>query len=267
MDFLSLSSLSATLLSVLSLVQKLAKLISATARLQDPNLDQIYHRLLAERKRTEKWASHTRAPNSTNLRATVPFAEHEVVVVHFGKMDTCYKKAHERLSAIEDVRKGPVGPAALKTGTKSLPHGYDDLKEFVDTLVAMNNTSKSSAPPLPVCSPLMTMDDASLAAKPSSSSDATAHNVDKAAGMYEPTTTQSIQGIYQATLDTLVTLSVKRRDPQIARSASRLQLWGAGLFKMSIPLDVVFESDKDGCQLIRNCISKALVEILVWEGE
>ena len=34
---------------------------------------------------------------------------------------------------------------------------------------------------------------------------------------------------------------------------------------MSVPLDVVFDSDVDGSRLLRRCILKVLVEILVWE--
>ena len=261
-------SISATLLSVLTLVQESAKFISATARPQDPKFDQIYHRLLAEKKRTEEWASHMRVFNSTNLRVTVPPEEYDAVVVHFEKMDTCYKKAHDKFSAIEDAAKGPVDPTALRAGTTSLFKGYDDdLKEFVDTLAAMNSIFRSIASPLSKYSSLVIIHNNSLAANPFSVSEAAAQNVHEAAGIYESTTTASVHTIYQATLDTLIALSVRQRDPQIARCASRLKLWGAGLFKMSIPLDVVFASDKDGCQLIRNCILKVLVEILVWEGE
>ena len=272
-------SLSAKLLSVLTLAQKSSKLISAATRLQDPKIDQIYYRLLAEKKRTAEWASQMRVLNSTNSSATIPSEEYDAVVVLLGNLDTCYRKAQEKFSAIEYPRKGPVDPTALKAKTKSLLNGYDDLKEFVDTLAAMNNAWKSSAPSLPTCAPRayrhrscvrlsspMTMDEVSLAAKPSPASDATAQNIDEAVGVYEPTTTQPVHSIYQTTLDNLVTLSVRRRNSQLARSASRLKLWGAGLFKMAIPLDIVFESDKDSYQPLRNCILKSLVEILVWEG-
>lgn len=271
-------SLSAKLLSVLALAQNSAKLISAATRLQDPKLDQIHYRLLAEKKRTAEWASHMRVLKSTNPRATISPEEHDAVVVLLGKLDTYYRKAHEKFSAIENPTKGPVDPTALKARTKSLLDGYDDLKELVDTLAAMNDTLKSSAPSLPKCSPRayrdrspiqlsspMTMDEVSLAAKPSPAS-ATAQNIDEATGVYEPTTLPSVHSIYQTTLDTLISLSIRRRNPQVTRSASRLKLWGTGLFKMGIPLDEVFESDKDSNRPVRDCILKILVEILVWEG-
>lgn len=117
-------------------------------------------------------------------------------------------------------------------------------------------------------SPAITMDHVTPAAEPSPAPKAeeSAQNDSEANTVDGPTTTQSVHSIYQATLENLVVLSVRRDHPQIARSASRLKVWGAGLFKMSIPLDVVFESDKDGCRLLRSCILKIFVEILVWEG-
>lgn len=36
---------------------------------------------------------------------------------------------------------------------------------------------------------------------------------------------------------------------------------------MAPPLDMIFESDKDGYGLLRGCILKIPVEMLVWEGE
>lgn len=114
--------MSAALLSVLALVQKSAKLFSAAIRLQDPKFDQLYYEMLAEKKRTEEWASHMRVFNNTNLHATLPSEGYDAVGIHFRKMDLSYEKTQEKFSTIEDVRKSPVNPTALKAGTKSLPH-------------------------------------------------------------------------------------------------------------------------------------------------
>ena len=144
----------------------------------------------------------------------------------------------------------------------------------------MNKALKSIAPPLPTYSPgacrerspirvpsPMTVDGASLAAQPFSTPEESTQIFDQVNNVDESTTTRSIHSIYQATLDALVVLSVRRRNPQIAQSASRLQVWGAGLFTRSVPLDMVFDSDKDGYRLLRKCILGVLVEILVWEGK
>lgn len=272
-------SVSAALLSILALTQSSANLISAVTRLRDPKVDQIYHRSLAEKKRTEGWASHMRVLNSTDLQPTIPPEEYDKVIAFLKKLDTYYRQAHERFSTSERSKDEPMNLPFLKARTKL--GGYEDLTDFVETLAAMNKALRSIVPPLPTCSPgacrgrspirvssPMTMDDdVSLAAEPSPVPEGITQNVDEANSVDEPATTQSIHSIYQATLDSLVVLSVRRRNPQIARFASRLKLWGAGLFEISVPLDVILDSDKDGCVLLRRGILKILVEILVWEGE
>ena len=75
----------------------------------------------------------------------------------------------------------------------------------------------------------------------------------------------SVHYVWQQTLFALTTISVRRSDPSLARAASRLKLWGAGLFQMAIPLDEIF--DAGGCNLpIRRSILRVLVDILVWAG-
>lgn len=172
-------SVSATLLGVLASAQNSVRLVSAAIRSQDSRLDQIYHRLLAEKKRTEGWASHMPVFNSTDLRATIPSEACDEVVVLLAKFDTYYRQAQERLSTFEGSKEGHVDSQSRKARSKSLLSSYDDLKEFVGTLAAMNNALDSIAPPLPTCSPKvyrdrssirfsspMTMDNVSLAAKP-----------------------------------------------------------------------------------------------------
>lgn len=75
-----------------------------------------------------------------------------------------------------------------------------------------------------------------------------------------PSTIPAVRTIYRVTHSTLV--DIGRFDPKIARSASRLKLWGAGLFEMGVPLDIVFDSNKDDFRPVRQCILSILVEVL-----
>ena len=101
-------SISAALLSILALAQNVAKLTSAVTRFHDPKIDQIYYRLLAEKKRTEGWASHMRVLNSTDLRATIPPEEYDEVVVLLKKLDYYYRVAQDKFSNIERSKGGPL---------------------------------------------------------------------------------------------------------------------------------------------------------------
>ena len=75
-----------------------------------------------------------------------------------------------------------------------------------------------------------------------------------------------VRTIYHTTLSALQAISVRQCDPKITRSASRLKLWGAGLFQMDISLDTVFDSNKNAFRPVRQCLLRILVDILLWEG-
>ena len=81
-----------------------------------------------------------------------------------------------------------------------------------------------------------------------------------------PSSIPPVSTIYRTTHEALVTVSVRRSDPEVARSASRLKLWGAGLFEMAISLDTVFDSDRDAFRPVRQSILRILADILVWAG-
>lgn len=271
-------TVTALLLSGLALAQNIHKVISASTRLQDPRVDQVYYRLLAEKKRTEGWASHMRVLNSTDLRATIPPEEYDEVVILLKKLDAYYRQAQEKFIAIEPSKEGPITIPFLKARARFLAGGYENLRDFVDTLAAMNKALKSIAPPLPSYSPgafrdrspirvssVLSLDSFSIS-NSSSMPQERAQSVHEKQNLDEPIRILSVHSIYEATLDALAVLSTRLRSPQIAYSASRLRVWGAGLFKMTTPIDLVFENDEGECQLLRNCILKILVEILVWEG-
>ena len=76
----------------------------------------------------------------------------------------------------------------------------------------------------------------------------------------------SVHYVWQKTFLALTTISARRSDYNVAQAASRLKLWGIGLFQMAVPLDEVF--DTGGCNLpLRRGILRVLVDILVWEGQ
>ncbi|KAM0794696.1 hypothetical protein BDR22DRAFT_894850 [Usnea florida] len=76
-----------------------------------------------------------------------------------------------------------------------------------------------------------------------------------------------IRTIYHTTLSALQAISVRQCESKITRSASRLKLWGAGLFEMDISLDTVFDSNKNAFRPVRQCLLRILVDILLWEEQ
>ena len=81
-----------------------------------------------------------------------------------------------------------------------------------------------------------------------------------------PPSSPPLRSIYRTVHSALVAIFLRLSDPTSARSASRLQLWEAGLFEMAALMDTAFESDKDVFQPLRQCILRIPVDMLVWEG-
>ena len=75
-----------------------------------------------------------------------------------------------------------------------------------------------------------------------------------------------LRTVYRTTLKILQDISVRRCDPKVTRSASRLKLWGAALFEVDISLDTVFDSNRDAFRPVRQSFLRTLVDILLWEG-
>ena len=274
-------TISATILSVLAVVQNTSRLLGSLLKQHDPRVDQIYYRLLAEKRQTEGWASHLRVLNTANLRAVIPAESYDEVVVLLGKLDSYYKQAQSKYESIERSKKGPPNGQFLKAKFRFVTGGFDDLNQLVATLAAMNEALRIIAPPLPMYSEQVGQERSPTRHAISMTTDApeafsiqSPQLAEMEAGAANDTIakeirlvdTKSVHLIWSKTLDNLETLSIRRPDPHIAHSASRLRLWGAGLFQMTVPLDTVLQSDQDGSNFLRECILKILVEILVFTG-
>lgn len=233
-----------------------------------------------EKRRFEKWASLIRDLYTTDWRLTILPESYDEVIALTQRLDFSYQKALE----CEKSKEGFLNKVLCKTRVKSLGKGFGDLLELLYDLDLVNlaiediispgsitawhdrrdrstiRDSKSTTPKVPEGSwDIFVHDPQFVEARVPL---VAASNVD-----VKPNITRVLHLIWQATLDSLVILSIKRPDPHIARSASRLQFWGASLFKMNMPLDKVFESHPENIQGLRRCILKIFVEILVWEGE
>jgi len=224
--------------------------------------------LPVEKRRFEKWASLIRD------LYTIPPEWYDEVIALTQRLDFSYQKALE----CEKSKEGFLNKVLCKTRVKSLGKGFGDLLDLVNLAIediispgsitawhdrrdrSTIRDSKSTTPKVPEGSwDIFVHDPQFVEARVPL---VAASNVD-----VKPNITRVLHLIWQATLDSLVILSIKRPDPHIARSASRLQFWGASLFKMNMPLDKVFESHPENIQGLRRCILKIFVEILVWEGE
>ena len=275
---------STSLLGIVALGRSLAKLVSDFRESDNARIDQIYYRLLSEKKRTEGWANHMRVLNSQDLRATIPPDEFDEVVVLMGKLQLYYTRAEKAFAEIEGAKSESLSKSFLRSKIKFMNGAYDELGEFVNTLAAMNKALKTIAPPLPMYSPggyarrivnpvrsLDSVDARDVLVGEGNPLIANATNEDLPPVSESTTELQGpvmmpIQPVYNLALSTLSTISIRRSQKALSRAYSRLKLWGAGLFDLSISLDEILASDEDNFGDLRECILSTLVVILVREG-
>ena len=211
----------------------------------------------AERKRTEAWANEIRSINITDLRETFPPKDYDRILDALKELHRNYKQASRKLATIDN------GQIFLHS-EDLLDNVYNDLEELMNNLVSANDALQEIARNHPMYSSRF------LEKTPRRPRELTPErNVTDMIPIQEsirPPHIPPMRTIYSTTHSTLVTISVRRADHKISRSAARLKLWGAGLFEMAIPLDTVFDSNGDACQPVRQSILRILVDILIWAG-
>ena len=211
----------------------------------------------AERKRTDAWANEVRSINIKDPRETFPAKEHHRILDTLEELRQSYKQASRKLDTID---KGEISLQRQDL----LDDVYNDLEELLNNLISANDALQQ------IARNHSTYSSRALEKSPERPRELTPER--KVTDMVpihrsiRPPHIPPMRTIYDTTHSTLVTISVRRADPKISRSASRLKLWGAGLFEMAIPLDTVFDSNGDAFQPVRQSILRILVDILVWAG-
>ena len=279
LEALSLSVIDATF-DFLNVSQNTANLITRVTKLQDQDSSQIHSKILGEKKRTEEWVNQMRGDHGVGLGRHLTQEKGRRISSLLLELNACYRRLDQTLQ--ETVPLGQKGKGGRLIPTTE----YNDLNKVLNTLTTINKTLReisSSPPSYSVVSDSMTTTNLShpstLIGHLSRSNSSLKSSSPEPRLFQAPTTIVeadrgnqraavmiSVHYVWQRTLFALTTISVRRTDYKIARAASRLKLWGAGIFKMAVPLDEVF--DAGGSILpLRRGILRVLVDILVWEGQ
>ncbi len=291
---------------ILNVSQNAAKLVNRVTSLQDQDSSQIHSRILSEKKRTEEWVNQMRGDHGVDLGQHLTQEEGERISFLLLQLNTCYKKLDRTLQKripsnekSESVRLIPKTEEYndLRRKSKSsrlIPRTeeYNDLNNIVDTLTTINKflneisispprysgisdgPASPSTRPTSISSPPSSLvghvSRASTLLEPSSPgrrlSQVPATIMEENSGTRRPAAMYPVRHIWKKTLLALTTISTRRSDYRIARAASRLKLWGAGILEMAFPLDEVFDAAGSNLPL-RKGILRVLVDILVWEGQ
>lgn len=285
------------ILSTLSVTQNVYKL-AHSVRDSGPKVDAIFYRLIAEKERTEGWANQMRIMNGADLRSKIPPGKYDEVRVLLAKLEHYYQRAEKKYCKIQNpgTSQEKRRYAMLAAKVKFIALGYDDLKDVVDTIAAMNKALKAIAPPLPSYTPAgyaegppvssiltypveersslsMTNPVTSVTLAPASVRSARlaapmpdfleSDDSSSALEPYKP----SLHDIYQLCLDTLIILSGLSSRRAYSNPASRLKLWGAGVFGRLLPLDQLMKNGSTRSLLpLRHCLLETFTHILIVEG-
>lgn len=277
---LSLTVINATI-DIVNVSQNAAKLITRVTNLQDEDSSQIYSKILGEKKRTEEWVNQMRRDHGLDLGQHLTQEESDRISSLLRQLNRCYQRLDRTLQEIVPSNQRSKDVRLIARSE------YNDLNNIVDTLSTINKTLRETSISPPRYS---AVSDGPVSPTHSSSSSSYVSPFSRASTLLEPSSPGlrrsqvpttimeddlgarttvpmiSVHYVWQKTLFALTTISARRSDYEIARAASRLKLWGVGLFQMAIPLDEVF--DAGGCNLpLRRGILRVLVDILVWEGQ
>ena len=287
LETLSLGVINATI-DIVNVSQNAAKLITRATNLQDQDFSQICSEILGEKKRTEKWVNQMRGDHGFDLGQHLTQEEGDRISSLLLQLNRCYKTLDRTLQKI-------VPSNQKSKGVRLIPRTeYNDLNNIVDTLTTINKTlreiSISISPPRYSAVSDGLVSPATRTTTPSSLPSSLVGPLSRTSTLLEPSSPGlrlsqvpttimeedlrvqrpvpmiSVHYVWQKALFALTTVSARRSDYGIARAASRLKLWGAGLFQMAAPLDEVFDAGGSNLPLRRG-ILRVLVDILLWEGQ
>ena len=278
----SLGMQSATI-GIFNVSQDAYNLLTPITKLRDPRLDEIYLTLLSEKKKSDEWVNQMRATFGAEPWTSFPDQQYKKTVQLLKKFRKYYLKAGENFASIAPTQGFLSRQDLQRIRTLLQQGGYDDLDNIVRTLIATNQGLREIVefPPLyssvvdgPIShtaltsGPVSALNPSGLPPEPTFAPSSTVMTtMDEAQNIIQHSSTPSVGTIYRTTLSALATISVRRSSAKIARSHSRLKLWGAGLFEMGVSMDTVFDADRRYNRPLRECILGTLVDILVWEGE
>ena len=243
--------------AVVGVVQYSLMLSLLPLNIQSSRQNDYRFKIDAERKRTEAWANVVRSINITLLRETYPPKEYHRILDVLEELRQIYKQALRKLGIVD---KGEISLQSQDI----LSDVNNDWGELLSKLISANDALQQIAHNHSMYS-YKSLEKTPRRPRELSPERKVTDMVPIQESIRSPHI-PTMQTIYGITHSTLVTISVRRADPKIARSASRLKLWGAGLFEMAIPLDTVFDSNGDAVQPVRQSILRILVDILVWAG-
>ncbi|GAB7347677.1 hypothetical protein MBLNU459_g5244t1 [Dothideomycetes sp. NU459] len=241
----------------------------------------IYFQLLAEKEATESWTKQIQLSGGPTPFPPEKLDEVKRLLI---KLEIYYEKAQRKYVRIDPSPRGSNRASSLRAKTAFVLLNFEDLRELVATIHAMNTALRAIAPPLPpyttprysegMAPELVSVLTRAYPTAPqrnpfppehvndspeSSGSESSVSLVEK-----QPKGT-SLETIYKLSLRGLRQLAKLRKINLIDNAAARLQLWGIGLFSEAFSLDMIFDVHGDSENPLREGLLEAFATILVFQ--
>ena len=268
-------------LSILAVSSKVLQITNKVTNFEGAKIDQVHYRLLAERERTKEWANKLVISDGTDLQKQIPTNELERVVILLEKLDMYCERAVSKFERFF--------PASLQHSSKRprywiakwifLSGGFEDLKDVIDTMHAMNDVLALIAPPLPPYLDAIAPRTAAAPALPEEVAPASAsqpreyfeNKTEDRNALVQPNHEwegPSLRDIHLKIMAAFFFINQERpEDPKPRRAAARLSLWAAGLFNDRLSLDEIIGFQSVAYSSLRQTLIAAFARIMVEEGQ
>jgi hypothetical protein len=269
----------------IKIAQQLDNLARQIDRSEGTKLDHVYHRLVAEKAKTKIWVNYLRDRDGEDFLSSLNSEEYVELSLLIHRLEKYHMEAAENFERIRAAgAEGSQRSGTTKAKSKLVTGGLNDMNVMTDALAAMNEALRSMVAVLPAYDrgPAVSNPTARTAHAPQASDDPGLHSEheDLRPVTASPSPSQypsppmeddqqylpTIQTIWRLALTSLNKLALSKRAELLINSASRLKLWGAGLFEDGFTLDDILLSRGLIDSPFRRIIVRNLASLLVLEG-
>lgn len=224
----------------------------------DNRFKTLYWNFLAERKITNGWANNMRLNPGG-----IPSEEANTVDEIRCSLEASYKKVDKRMNTYQPSDTGKVTSPSARI--KWLTGGYEDLRDLLGLIRALNQALRTIAPPLPQYSDT---NPSYRPPPPVPSREEVVDNQDLPAELPQPHEDTTLRQLYMVCLQNLSQMIASARSlgDELGRVEDRLRVWGDGLIHDELPLDALLHESNAYMHQIRIFLLSAFVDLAFTQG-
>ncbi|KAI9740149.1 MAG: hypothetical protein M1834_004727 [Cirrosporium novae-zelandiae] len=265
---------------------------------EEKKVGQLCTEFINEKQDTDACVNDIRKSSNDDLRSYIPPEALREVTVLRDKLNKCVEQAESQFQPNKMTIKSARGARGYTTLVKfafgrrhdRLNRASESLGGLVKALRDINQALKVLVQPLPehsspreswIAPPPITTPTASSKTSGSSTTIRSFKTVPESFPIVNfwhrkiPETASPpvkphiplLSAFYEMALQGITEISSIRKDPIMSRAVSRLKVWGSGIFEEPLPLDQIFAFNRASDSLLRKCLMRGFVDILVLQEQ